>query len=99
MNNLKHYCIHSVVWDICKRPLYKGRFTKAYINKCLELGLPLHYPCFYVKSSSAAAAEHYVETTNGAKMRRWFIGEVKNVTPEKEGKYNFCIDAIAIEQN
>lgn len=99
MNNLKHYCIHSVIWDVCKRPFYKGRFTKAYINKCLELGLSFYYPHFYVKSSNDTAAAHYVEMTNGAKMRQWVIGEVKNVTPENEGKYNFCVDSSAVEQN
>lgn len=99
MNNLKVYCIHSVVWDICKRPLYKGRFTKTYINKCLELGLPFHYPYFYVKSSNSTAAVHYIEMIRGAKMRRWFIGEVKNVNSENEVKYDLYVDNSVAEQN
>ena len=77
MNSLKHYCIHSVVWDICSRPLYKGKLTKNYINKCLEEGLPLDYAHFYVKAANGSAAAHYYEKLLGHKLSRWTIHEMK----------------------
>lgn len=99
MNNLKHYCIHSVVWDICKRPVYRGQLTKNYINKCLELGLPFINADFYVKSSNGSAAAHYLENLLGAKLRRWTIREMKNLTYEDEARYDFCLDTSALKQN
>ena len=99
MNSLKHYCIHSIVWDICKRPFYKGIATKNYINKCLELGLPLYLAHFYIKSSSSTAAVHYLENLLGTKLRRWTIREMKNLTYEDEVRYGFCLDVSAMKQN
>ena len=97
MNSLKHYCIHSVVWDICSRPLYKGKLTKNYINKCLELGLPLDYAHFYVKAVDETAAARYYEKILGNKLRRWTIREMMGLTYEDEARYSFCPDAIRLK--
>lgn len=99
MNNLNHYYIRSIVWDICKRPIYAGKFTKKYINKCLELGLPLICTSFYVKSHNDFAAAYYLENLFGKKMRRYTISEMKNITDEDEVEYGFLIDTSLIEQN
>ena len=93
MNELKHYCIHSVVWDICPRPLYKGKLTKNYIHKCFELDLPLDYAHFYVKAVDNNAAARYYEKLVGKKLRRWCIREMLGLTREDELCYDFCIDA------
>jgi hypothetical protein len=97
MNSLKHYCIHSVVWDICSHPLYKGKLTKNYINKCLELGLPLDYAHFYVKAVDETAAARYYEKILGNKLRRWTIREMMGLTYEDEVRYSFCPDAIRLK--
>lgn len=89
---MKHYCIHSVVWDICSRPLYKGKLTKNYIKKCLGLGLPLDYAHFYIKAADATAAACYYEKLVGGKLRRWLIREMKEITSEDEVRCGFCID-------
>lgn len=97
MNSLKHYCIHSVVWDICSRPLYKGKLTKNYINKCLKLGLPLDYAHFYVKAEDETAAARYYENLLGNKLRRWTIREMMGLTYEDEICYSFCLDASSLK--
>lgn len=97
MNSLKHYCIHSVVWDICSRPLYKGKLTKNYINKCLDLGLPLDYAHFYVKAANGSAAAYYYEKLVGGKLSRWTIHEMKGITYEDEVRYGFCLDVSSLK--
>lgn len=97
MNSLKHYCIHSVVWDICPRPLYKGKLTKNYIHKCLELGLPLDFAHFYVKAADETAAARYYEKLVGGKLRRWSIHEMMGLTYEDEVCYSFCLDVSSLK--
>ena len=73
----KHYNIHSIIWDICKRPLYKGELTRKYINECLGMNLPLDFAQFYIKAENGMQAAYYLEEKFGIKMKQWTVCELK----------------------
>ena len=77
--------------------LSKGKLTKNYINKCLELGLPLDYVHFYVKAANGSAAAHYYEKLLNTKLSRWTIHEMKGITYEDEVRYGFCLDIDSLK--
>lgn len=43
MQKQTSWLAHAIIWDIVKRPYYRDKVTKRYIDECTSRGLPLHF--------------------------------------------------------
>jgi hypothetical protein len=74
------YKIRNIIWDFCKRPIYRGKATTRYIHECLDQGLPLNWVEYSVEADNGQAAAKILEEQFGAKMSRWTISCVNRVS-------------------
>lgn len=88
---MNRYHIYAIVWDICKRPLYRGIATRNYIQKCIDMELPFDIASFYIKAQNEKAAIHYLESRFGAKMKQWHVVKWTSNSPDLDERFQWEI--------
>lgn len=71
--SMKTYRIYNMVWDIMKRPTYKGLATRKYIEECVRRDLPLPIALREVRASNDTEAKLIIEQMAGEKLRSWTV--------------------------
>lgn len=73
MKSTKTYRVYNMVWDIMKRPTYKGLATRKYIEECVRRDLPLPLAVREITASNDTEVKCILEQMVGEKLRSWTV--------------------------